>query len=114
MRDRRRDEMVKRNRVALARHRADHWCYRAYDADGRLLYVGISSDGLRRFKQHRRDKPWTPFVAEIRVEHFATREEAMQRERELVLAERPPYNRLVPPIVETLPTPDAPKLRRVK
>jgi hypothetical protein len=53
-------------------------------------------------------------VAEIRVEHFATREEAMQRERELVLAERPPYNRLVPPIVETLPTPDAPKLRRVK
>jgi hypothetical protein len=68
--------------------------YRFYDADDALLYVGISLHAAVRASEHRRAKPWWPFVARMEVEHLGevTRVEAERHERSVILAERPRYN----------------------
>lgn len=40
--------------------------YRAYDAEGTLLYVGQSMNPKRRMGDHR-SKPWAPLVAKWSV-----------------------------------------------
>lgn len=66
--------------------------YRFYDATGALLYVGITCDPGRRFKEHR-DKPWWLEVANVRVEHHPHRLSASRAERFAILNERPRYNK---------------------
>lgn len=66
--------------------------YRHYDADGVLLYVGISRSVTARLAQHA-DSPWDHLIARVEVERFATREEAEEAEREAIKNERPIYNR---------------------
>lgn len=77
--------------------------YRLFDVDDHLLYVGISLHAIQRASEHRRDKPWWPFVARMEFERLevSTRAEAEEREREVIAAERPIYNishnhRLIP------------------
>jgi predicted GIY-YIG superfamily endonuclease len=66
--------------------------YRYYDEFDVLLYVGITSRGARRNAEHNKTKPWWPYVARQDVSHFGTRDEALAREAELILADRPPFN----------------------
>lgn len=66
--------------------------YRWYDADGVLLYVGISVDVVRRAGQHEISKPWWVEVASATVRHFDSRDEALVAEAEAIKAERPVYN----------------------
>lgn len=66
--------------------------YRLYNADGELLYIGIAGNPGRRFEQHRKDKPWWGTVAEIKVEHFDTRDQAAQAETAAIKHERPLHN----------------------
>lgn len=66
--------------------------YRLYNADGGLLYVGIAGNPGRRFEQHRQDKPWWGSVANIRLEHFPTRDAASEAELKAIRTERPAYN----------------------
>lgn len=66
--------------------------YRFYDADGVLLYVGISKHWPERLTQHRRDKVWWTEVARIDLEPFPTREAVLEAERAAIIAERPRYN----------------------
>jgi excisionase family DNA binding protein len=66
--------------------------YRFYAADGRLLYVGITSSASSRLAQHAGDKDWFPEVARATFEHHATREDALAAEREAIVAERPVHN----------------------
>ena len=40
--------------------------YRAYDAEGVLLYVGSSNHPPQRYEYHRQHSPWWLFKAEIR------------------------------------------------
>ena len=40
-----------------------HFVYGLHDADGRLLYVGVTKSPLGRLKQHFDDKPWIHEVA---------------------------------------------------
>jgi hypothetical protein len=66
--------------------------YRHFDADGILLYVGISRDpGVRRRTHHRRSA-WTEFAARETVEWLPDRETAERAEREAIVAERPLFN----------------------
>lgn len=65
--------------------------YRYYDEAGRLLYVGISNDALRRMGQHAA-KDWAPQVRSWHPVHFATRAEAEAAERHAIRTERPVYN----------------------
>lgn len=66
--------------------------YRFWDVDDTLLYIGISLDPGKRWKQHREDKPWWSDVAKVTVETYPSRSAAMDAERAAIAAERPRYN----------------------
>ena len=66
--------------------------YRFYDADGTLLYVGISADMAKRLGQHRRQKVDWAEVSDIRLEHFTTRQASLDAEREAIIDEDPLWN----------------------
>lgn len=68
--------------------------YRLYDADGRLLYVGITSNPKARWGAHARDKHWWPEVARKTTEWFETRKSAERIEKIEVEDERPRYNKV--------------------
>lgn len=66
--------------------------YRFYDPEWRLLYVGVSWNPHERFKAHAGDKAWWGYVSYIRVDHYATRDAALQAESDTIREERPPFN----------------------
>ena len=66
--------------------------YRCFDGDGQLLYVGISWS-TKRFRQHKNGKSWWREVATISIEHYPTRRQALNAEREAIQTEDPIYNR---------------------
>lgn len=66
--------------------------YRLYDADGQLLYVGISADLRGRFSQHASTKPWWGEVGRKTVTWQESRAAALAAEAESIAAERPKYN----------------------
>lgn len=66
--------------------------YRLFDADGALLYVGMSRDPERRFKDHRREKDWWEEVDGISIEWFASRYKASLAEAHAIGTEGPLYN----------------------
>jgi hypothetical protein len=67
--------------------------YRYFDAEGRLLYVGITGQTAMRGLQHARYSQWWPRVASATYEHFATRAEAESAELAAITNECPRYNR---------------------
>jgi len=69
-----------------------HVLYRAFNAQGQLLYVGITMNPGSRFAQHSDEKPWWTDVADIRVEQFASRDEVLTAEREAIKSEQPLHN----------------------
>lgn len=67
--------------------------YRLYDADNRLLYIGMSRDPKRRWAQHQAQrKPWWPDVVSRQVVWFPTRVIAEVVEREAIKEEHPLHN----------------------
>ena len=71
--------------------------YRAFDADGVLLYVGISSSALRRLGQHAGGPAaWWDRATRVEIEHFPTRTEASDAEQRAIADEAPLFNRTTP------------------
>jgi predicted GIY-YIG superfamily endonuclease len=70
----------------------EHALYRFYDRTDALLYVGITMDLPKRFRQHRKAKPWWLAVTRVEVEHFDTRGEALGAEKSAIKDECPLYN----------------------
>lgn len=68
--------------------------YRLYNTDGRLLYVGITSNPKARWSAHSRDKHWWPEVARKTIEWFETRKSAERIEKVEVEEESPRYNKV--------------------
>jgi predicted GIY-YIG superfamily endonuclease len=66
--------------------------YRLYGTDGALLYIGVTDDPDRRFKQHRDSKPWWPQVARKTIEWRPSRAIALAEEAAAIKAEAPVYN----------------------
>lgn len=66
--------------------------YLYFDRGNLLLYVGITSRGPMRQHEHNTDKDWWTYVVRQQVEHYPTRAEALQRERELIELLSPPFN----------------------
>ena len=66
--------------------------YRLYDAEDRLLYVGISGDLKERLKTHASLKPWWPDVVRKTVQWYATRADAAEAEIKAIGSERPLHN----------------------
>lgn len=81
--------------------------YRAYDADGALLYVGISFSSMTRAEQHRKAGKWFHLLASFRVEKFKTRDEALDAERTAIITEHPKFN-----VMHNKPKPQKQKRRR--
>ncbi|WP_405531523.1 GIY-YIG nuclease family protein [Streptomyces avidinii] len=67
--------------------------YRIFDAEDRLLYVGISGYPVTRLDAHRRGAPWRAEIARHAVEEFPTRQQAAFAESEAINIERPRYNK---------------------
>ena len=59
--------------------------YQYYDADGSLLYVGITGRGIKRSHEHARSKDWWPLTTGCHIEHFESRDAALAREAYLCL-----------------------------
>ncbi len=100
--------------------------YRAFDAQGALLYVGISINALRRIAQHSANAIWFSELAYFEVEWFDTRAEAADAEKAAIQLEAPRFNIVhardeaarpsLPPMpgIETPPTePEAAAVKRV-
>ncbi|MET7389864.1 GIY-YIG nuclease family protein [Streptomyces sp. NPDC005529] len=67
--------------------------YRLYDVFGRLLYVGMTSDLSRRWKEHRTEhRAWWGQVATRRLEWFPNRPQAWRAESRAVRDELPLHN----------------------
>lgn len=66
--------------------------YRAYDARGQLLYVGISSSPFLRFGQHDARAGWTPYAATITLERFTSRLDAEAAELVAIRTDDPVWN----------------------
>jgi predicted GIY-YIG superfamily endonuclease len=66
--------------------------YQYFDHAGHILYVGVTARGQRRLREHADTKVWWPLATGCTLEHFTTREAALEREAELIRAYSPPYN----------------------
>lgn len=68
--------------------------YRLFDADGTLLYVGISYSAISRYAQHKATQPWIGDVCRIEIEtHDVSRAEIEEIERAAIIAEKPKHNK---------------------
>lgn len=66
--------------------------YRHFDADGKLLYVGISLSPTYRLSQHRDASLWFTQIVRVEIAWFDTREGAMAAEQSAIQAEKPLHN----------------------
>jgi predicted GIY-YIG superfamily endonuclease len=66
--------------------------YRHFDADGSLLYVGVSSSTQERLYHHNCQSGWASEIASITLEHFDNRKEAIAAERVAIATESPRHN----------------------
>jgi len=67
--------------------------YRLYDMTDVLLYVGISKDFGRRWKQHASMQPWWGAVDHQTVYWYPSRNDALLVEKTAITSERPVHNR---------------------
>jgi hypothetical protein len=66
--------------------------YRFFDADNRLLYVGITCNPKMRFRDHQRLSHWWPAQQSVTVDWKDTRGEALAEEAAAILGEDPLHN----------------------
>lgn len=71
--------------------------YRLYAADGTLLYVGVTGNLLKRFREHRYKKSWWPQVTGMRLAYYDSRAEAEEAEDAAIRSENPVHNILRTP-----------------
>lgn len=66
--------------------------YRHYDADGQLLYVGITNNPTRRLAEHKSRAVWRNEIDHVEVKWIGSREEALSAEAEAIRSEGPVFN----------------------
>lgn len=66
--------------------------YLYFDAHQVLIYVGITSRGVGRNREHNTSKEWWSYVVRQEVEHYPSRELAHAREIALIRKFTPPFN----------------------
>jgi predicted GIY-YIG superfamily endonuclease len=88
---------LKRSQKKARPKNDDHWLYLCHDNTGALLYVGITSSGIKRFRNHGDVTDWWKDVDHIIVKHFETRNEAEVCERLAIRDLEPKHNiQLIP------------------
>lgn len=66
--------------------------YRHFDAQGALLYVGVSLNPFMRLRGHRLRSSWEQRISRISIEWFDTRKQALEAEFFAIRAEAPLHN----------------------
>jgi predicted GIY-YIG superfamily endonuclease len=66
--------------------------YRHFDKDGTLLYVGVSLSHFARLQQHKSASMWFDKIANVTIEQFETRAEALRAETKAIINEKPLHN----------------------
>jgi hypothetical protein len=66
--------------------------YRAFDAAGRLLYVGCSIELDARLRQHSQNAQWWLFKDRVVAVGYPTHQEALDAEAEAIATEHPRWN----------------------
>jgi len=66
--------------------------YRLRDAEGRLLYVGITWSAKARWDKHRAKKAWWAQVASVDIQCYPDERSALAAELEAIHAEHPIHN----------------------
>lgn len=72
--------------------------YRHFDVEGRLLYVGISLDPLKRTTQHMNKAYWAERISAINIRWFPTRGAAVDEEERAIREEKPLCNVVGQPV----------------
>jgi predicted GIY-YIG superfamily endonuclease len=75
----------------------EHVVYRCYDAAGRVIYIGATSDIRKRLKVHRRDSPWFSEVFAVESTVYPERWLAFYAEGQAIRDENPRHNRMHTP-----------------
>jgi hypothetical protein len=83
--------------------------YRAYDAQGALLYVGMTERLDKRLQLHRSKALWWPQMARLSCEFYETYGVAFNVERHEILDLDPVHNQIRRHPLETPPEPPAKK-----
>lgn len=66
--------------------------YRHFDADGQLLYVGITNNPKRRLAEHKTRSVWAEQIGRVEVKWMRTREDALSEERVAIMIDKPLFN----------------------
>lgn len=69
-----------------------HTLYRFWSALDDLLYIGITGDPYRRWKDHAARQTWWPEVSRVTVEHYSDREALEEAEETAIRSQRPRHN----------------------
>ena len=69
-----------------------HHLYRHFDAEGKLLYIGISMSAFRRLKEHQSTAVWAKDIASMSIERFESRKQLVAAERIAIFWEKPIHN----------------------
>lgn len=66
--------------------------YRHFDANGELLYVGVTNNPKRRLSEHKCRSVWGGQIADVTVKWMRSRAEALSEEKLAILVEAPVFN----------------------
>lgn len=66
--------------------------YRHFDAEGNLLYIGISLSALNRLSQHADNSHWFEKISNVTIQHFPNRSAALVAEALAIAKENPAFN----------------------
>lgn len=72
---------------------AGQFLYRLYSRSGELLYVGVTDNCLRRWKEHSKIQPWWSEVHRLTQDWFPDRTSVEAAERRAIQVERPVHNK---------------------
>lgn len=70
-----------------------HWVYRCFDHDGRLIYVGCTTNLPNRLEQHRTASWWSPTVAKVTSRVYPDGPSGRAAERQAIRDEVPRWNK---------------------
>lgn len=80
------------NRSNMDPDRREHFVYRVFDADDRLLYVGCSMRPSLRYQEHRGQSKWFPLAAHFKMQGPFNYDTGRRLEREAIRTESPLWN----------------------
>lgn len=70
----------------------EHFVYRAFDADGQLLYIGCTLNPIKRLSEHRQHSAWHRYMKRLTFVGPYNYETARQVEYDAIEGERSLYN----------------------